>query len=73
MATPTNGGYYSPGNIFKQEPAVIVGVIQGILAALVVAGVVDWSAEVVAGVIAAVGLVLNLLYVRSTVVPTSKT
>ena len=65
-----SNGYYSPGNILRQEPAVIVGLIQAVLAALVVAGAVDWSAEVVASVIAAVGLALNLLYVRKTVTPT---
>lgn len=70
MATP---GHYAPGNIFKQEPAVIAGVLQLVIAALVVTGVVNWSAEVTAGVLAAVTAVLTLLYVRPAVTPNSKT
>lgn len=71
MATPSNGGSYSPGNVFKQEPAVIAGVLQLVIAALVVTGVVNWSAEVTAGVLAAVTAVLTLLYVRPSVSPSS--
>ncbi|MGH9033670.1 MAG: hypothetical protein ACRDZV_16225 [Acidimicrobiia bacterium] len=64
MSNPNPGGY-DPGNIFKQEPAAIVAFVQSVVAVAVVAGVVDWSAETVAGVIAVVGVLLNMLYVRS--------
>ena len=61
---------YSLKNLLKQEPAVVAGVLQAVLAVAVIAGWVDLSAEVVAGVAGSVAMLLGLFYVRPSVTPT---
>lgn len=59
---------YAIGNLFKQEPAAIAAVLAAVLPLLVVFGVVDMDADQIAGIEAAVVLVLGL-FVRQSVTP----
>jgi hypothetical protein len=55
---------YNIRNVFKQEPNAIREAVIAIFGVLVMTGVVNLSAEAVAGVGVVVSLVLGLFYVR---------
>jgi hypothetical protein len=61
-------GDYDPRRLFKQEPAAITTVINLWLALAVVAEWIPWSAEIIAGFIAALNATLLLLYIRPSTV-----
>lgn len=60
-------GEYNLGGILRKEPAVVAAVAEAVFSLLVLMGVIDVSATVVAGVGGVTAMVLALFYVRPNV------
>jgi len=57
--------------IFRREPVLIIGLLQAIIAALVVFGLINWSATQVAAVEGLLAAILSVI-VRQVVTPAKR-